>query len=125
EGTVSTLAGLGSNVGIANVTGYVDGNGRAARFAYPWGIAVDSEGNLFVADRGNYVIRRVTPEGDVSTVAGVPQSPGSTDGGASEARFNSLRGLSIGQNGVIHVVDSSDHTLRRITSSGQVSTLAG
>jgi hypothetical protein len=80
-GVVTTLAGLAGSFGSA------DGAGTAARFNGPAGVAVDSAGNVYVADSGNGTIRKVTPTGVVTTLAGLAGSQGSADGTGSDARF--------------------------------------
>jgi sugar lactone lactonase YvrE len=119
SGIVSTLAGS------AFVEGSTDGTGSAARFYYPQGIAVDSSGNIFVADTLNHTIRKVTQGGIVSTFAGMAGAAGSTDGTGNAARFNNPTGISVDSSGFIYVADRLNHTVRRITSAGAVSTLAG
>jgi len=89
DGTVTTIVGLAGN------NGYADGTNSAARFYHPQSLAVDSAGNLYVADTDNYVIRKLTPSGTnwiVSTLAGSAGNPGSGDGIGGAARFNSPRG---------------------------------
>ena len=85
-GVVTTLAGLADNYGSA------DGTGSAARFLGPLGVAVDAGGNVYVADNNNHTIRKITPAGVVSTLAGLAEDPGSTDGAGSAARFSFPQG---------------------------------
>ena len=118
-GVVSTLAGsIGS-------TGSTDGTGSAARFNQPTGVAVDAAGNVYVADQSNHTIRKITPAGVVSTLAGLAGSTGSTDGTGSAARFNRPFGVAVDAAGTVYVADSNNHTIRTITPAGVVSTLAG
>lgn len=119
NGDVSTLAGS------AGVFGFADGTGTAARFNGSGGVAYDSAGNLFVSDWDNHVIRRITPAGEVSTFAGTPGAVGSTDGNGPQARFRNPNGLAIDGADNLYVVDWGNHTLRKITPAGVVSTLAG
>ena len=88
-GVVTTLAGL------AGSTGTRDGTGSAARFYFPCGVAVDSAGNVYVADTGNNTIRKVTPAGVVTTLAGLAGNAGSTDGTGSAARFYCPAGVAV------------------------------
>jgi hypothetical protein len=119
SGVVSTLAGLTGSTGSA------DGTGNAARFFQPAGVAVDSAGNVYVADSGNYTIRKITPCGVVSTLAGLAGGLGSDDGTGSAARFNFPYGVAVDHAGNVYVADTNNHTIRKITPSGVVSTLAG
>jgi CubicO group peptidase (beta-lactamase class C family) len=120
SGRVSTLAGKAGSEGSS------DGTGAAARFGAPNGLALDHLGNLFVADSANGTIRKVTPGGVVTTVAGSADLKGAADGLGSLARFSSgVRGLSIGNDGMLYVGDSWNHAIRRIAPNGLVSTLAG
>src|SRR6185369_17532047 len=93
-GVVTTVAGLAQfdHVGFP-VPGSADGTGSVARFYYPTGVAVDSAGNVYVADHGNNTIRKVTPAGVVTTLAGLAGFAGSVDGTANDARFNNLSGV--------------------------------
>ncbi|HWX21845.1 MAG TPA: LamG-like jellyroll fold domain-containing protein, partial [Candidatus Binatia bacterium] len=118
-GQVSTLAGMPGRSGSA------DGPGNAARFNSPRAVAVDTAGNVLVADWANFTVRKVTPAGVVSTFAGLAGKSGSADGPALLARFNSPRGLAVDNAGNIYVADFHNSTIRRITPSGAVSTLAG
>jgi sugar lactone lactonase YvrE len=119
DGVVSTLAGLASSGGSA------DGTGSVARFNFPAGVAVDGSGNVYVADSDNHTIRKITSGGIVSTLAGLAGSLGSADGTGSAARFNRPNGVAVDGSGTVYVADSSNHTIRKITSGGAVSTLAG
>lgn len=116
---VSALSVL---AGDATAEGTMDGTGSAARFRQPQGIAIDSNGNLFVADRGNFVIRKITPEGVVTTVAGAAGDSNTVNGNAGNARFAGPAALAVNGSGTIYVADLRN--IRAITSAGQVSTLA-
>jgi sugar lactone lactonase YvrE len=118
-GVVGTLAGA------AGVRGSTDGTGAAARFTYPNGVATDSAGNLYVADWGNSTIRKITPAGVVTTLAGTAGVRGSTDGTGAAARFNSPSGVATDSAGNVYVADMYNHTIRKITPAGVVTTLAG
>lgn len=119
DGTASTIAGAAGQEGTA------DGTGSSARFFVPTGVAIDAAGNLYVADSGNYTIRKVTPGGVVTTFAGVGRSPGSTDGTGAAARFREPTGIVADRNGNLFVTDTGNHTIRRITPAGAVTTFAG
>jgi sugar lactone lactonase YvrE len=98
---------------------------NGARFNRPNGVAVDSDGNVFVADTGNHTIRRISPDRRVSTVAGRAGNPGSTDGKGGQARFKEPRGVAVDSQGVIYVADTGNHVIRRISKAGDVTTFAG
>jgi sugar lactone lactonase YvrE len=118
-GVVTTLAGSAGLVGIA------DGTGSAARFDSPWGVATDGGGNIYVGDRANNTIRKITSAGVVTTLAGSTVPFGSADGPGSAARFRSPKGVAIDNGGNVYVADESNHTIRKITTAGVVTTLAG
>lgn len=117
--TVSTLAGM------ASVRGSTDATGTAARFKYPIGVATDIIGNVYVADRGNHVIRKITPEGVVSTFAGTTGKPGSANATGTDASFNFPSSISTDGAGNVYVADTGNHTIRKITPNGVVTTFAG
>ena len=118
-GVVTTIAGS------AGQRGSTDGQGSTARFSSPNGIAVDVSGNLYVADKSNYIIRKITPAGMVTTIAGLAGQRGSTDGAGSAARFSNPYGVAVDTNGNVYVTDNSNDIIRKIDSSGVVTTLAG
>lgn len=118
-GVVSTFAGSPYLLGSA------DGTGSAARFFLPYGLAIDGAGNLYVADGGNHLIRKVSPEGVVSTLAGAANQAGAVNGTGSAARFNNPFGVAVDSAGNVYVADSGNHLIRRITAAGVVTTLAG
>jgi sugar lactone lactonase YvrE len=105
--------------------GSADGAGSVARFHSPAAVAVDHAGNLYVADVQNNTIRKVSPGGVVSTLAGLAGVAGSTDGTGTAARFSSPQGIAVDSSGTLYVADSGNSTIRRITPSGVVTTLAG
>ena len=118
-GDVTTLAGLAGNAGSA------DGTGSAARFFYPQGVAVDGSGNVYVGDMNNCLIRKITPAGDVTTLAGLASSTGSADGTGSAARFYFPMGVAVDGSGNVYVADYNNDLIRKITPAGDVTTLAG
>lgn len=118
DGALVTLAG-GS-------FGFQDGQGSAARFGMIRGLALDPDGNLVLADSFNNAIRRVTPAGLVSTIAGLgPSGWGFVDGLPSVAKFNFPRGVAVDAQGNVYVSDSGNSAIRMISPSGQVTTLLG
>lgn len=114
---VSTLAGSGS-------AGYADGAGAVAQFDHPYGVAVDVSGNLYVADGNNNRIRKITPVGGVSTLAGSGIA-GSVDDTGTAAQFNIPYGTAVDASGNVYVTDFESDLIRKVTSNGVVSTLAG
>jgi hypothetical protein len=118
--TFTTLAGGGG-------FGSPEEPGTAVRFSDPTGVAVDSAGNVYVADSFNHAIRKVTPAGVVTTLAGLAGSYGSADGTGSDARFNGANGMgvTVDSAGNVYVGDTSNHTIRKVTPAGVVTTIAG
>ena len=119
DGTVTTVAGSPAN------RGNTDGMGTAASFSSPSGIALDAGGNLFVADAMNATVRKIAPDGTVSTVAGLAGNRGDTDGAGTAARFNFPSGVAVDAGGVLYVADTYNDTIRTISPAGMVATLAG
>lgn len=118
-GAVTTVAGAPTAAGSA------DGPGNQARFSGPVGIAVASGGTRFVADSGNHTIRRIAPDGQVGTLAGQAGTSGSADGTSGDARFHYPTGLAVDGQGNLLVADTLNHTIRRVSAGGVVTTLAG
>jgi serine/threonine protein kinase/sugar lactone lactonase YvrE len=118
EGTVSLLAGSPGN------PGWKDAKGDNAHFRNPWSLAVDRSGNVYVADKDNSVIRKISPAGDVTTRAGKPRVAGFADGKGDAARLNSPQGIAVDGAGYIYVADTGNQAIRKISLAGDVSTLA-
>jgi DNA-binding beta-propeller fold protein YncE len=116
EGLLTTLAG--------GREGFADGPGPAAAFHTPSALALDGEGNLYVADTGNHRVRKVSKEGEVTTVAGTGAA-GFADGPAASAQFNAPVGVAVDREGNVYVADTYNDRVRLVTKDGQVKTLAG
>src|SRR6266566_2177991 len=106
--------------GSANAT-----DPRAAQFNEPYGVAADTSGNVYVADSANHIIRKIDSNGSVSTLAGQAGNPGSADGTGTAAQFNFPSGVAVDTSGNVYVGDTANETIRKITSAGVVTTLAG
>ena len=123
-GNVTTLAGSGQ-------PGFADGFANEAMFNYPRGIDIDSEGNLYVGDSWNHRIRKITPDGNVTTYAGGGESIGDGSAGAflnaqdTDARFYTPCGVSVDNFGNVYVADALNHRIRKIDTFGNVTTIAG
>ena len=114
---VSTLAGTGGQ-------GSANGTGTAASFRYPYGVAVDASGTVYVADQSNSLIRKITPAGVVSTLAG-SGSAGSANGAGTAASFNQPSGVAVDAAGTVYVADTSNHLIRVINKGCQPRRLHG
>ena len=122
--SVSRL-GVATVAGRAGLPGQTDGPACLAQFNSPMGIAIDSAGNAFVADTGNHAIRKIIPDGNVTTWAGLAGHAGSADGVGQDARFNCPAGIAVDLAGNVYVADQLNSTVRAIAPDGLVSTLAG
>jgi sugar lactone lactonase YvrE len=118
-GVVSTFAGQ------QGVTGATNATGTAASFNYPNSVAVDSSGNIYIADEYNQLIREITPGGVVSTLAGQAGVTGATNATGTAATFNYPQGIAVDSSGNVYVGDTNNFLIRKITPGGVVSTLAG
>jgi len=116
-GVVTTLAGSGA-------PGSANGNGRAASFFCPSGVATDASGNIYVADNNNNLIRKISPSGVVTTLAG-SGAAGSANGIGIAASFNQPGSVSTDASGNVYVADANNNQIRKITPAGVVTTLAG
>jgi streptogramin lyase len=116
-GNVTTLAGSGAS-------GSSNGTGTSAQFSEPRGSAVDTDGNVFIAEVSNHLIRKITPAGVVTTFAG-STTPGSANGTGGAAHFANPQDIAIDQNNNLYVADYSNHCIRKITPGAVVTTLAG
>jgi streptogramin lyase len=118
-GYVSTMAGLAMHFGIE------DGTGKLARFKNLRGITIDKIGNLYVADADSHAIRKITPDGNVSTLAGASNVYGNIDGMGASARFIEPYGLAVDAAGNVYVADAASQTIRKVTQAGVATTVAG
>jgi len=117
SGNVTTLAGLVGN------SGYVDNTGVSAQFNNPWGICVDANGNVFVTERDGRVIRKITPTGVVTTLAGSWQRYSNTDGVGQNAGFGTPGQITVDTSGSLYLADWSWGYIRKISQSGSVTTV--
>lgn len=127
ELTAPTFTYLLSDINVSTIAGSTPGienlNGIDAKFNIPFDIAVDSNGNIFVADSGNHLIRKIAPNGDVTNLAG--STTGFNDGNGATAQFNNPRGVTVDNQNNIYVVDSGNNSIRKISPTGLVTTFAG
>lgn len=117
QGVVSTFAGSSS-------AGYADGAGTAAQFNKPYGLAIDKDSNIYVSDKGNHRIRKITPQGAVSTIIG-SGTAGLVNAAGTAAQFNSPSAIALDGNGNLFVVDTLNHCIRKVSPQGIVTTVAG
>ena len=115
----------GTIAGLAGSPGSADGVGAAAKFMGARGVATDALGNVYVADTGNHTIRKVSTSGQVTTIAGTAGQAGTANGLGAVARFRGPWALAVGADGVVYVADTENHAIRKISSSGEVTILAG
>jgi uncharacterized protein (TIGR03437 family) len=121
DGTISLVAGTGD----AGFSGD-GGPARQARLSAPSGLAFDTHGNLYIADRGNSAIRKVSPDGNIQTVAGNGSAGFSGDGGpAISARLGSPDGVAVDSSGNVYIADTANHRIRKVTTDGTIQTIAG
>lgn len=117
-GVISTLAGTGN-------AGAINGIGKLASFNRPSGVAVDGSGNIFVADAGNNLVRKITPDGTVSTLAGTVAAVDTSNTVTSQPLFSSPSGVAVDASGNVYVADAGNNRICVISPSGVTRTLAG
>jgi DNA-binding beta-propeller fold protein YncE len=121
DGTITTIAGNG----IPSFLGD-GGPATAANLQYPTGVALDHDGNVFIADAANHRIRRIDPDGTITTVAGTGAAGFAGDGGpATEARLHKPTGVAVSRKGELFIADEYNHRIRRVGSHGRISTVVG
>ncbi len=119
DGIVTTLAGKASNMG-----GYADGTGSEAQFNAPVGLAVDANNNVYVAEFGGHRIRKITPTGVVSTIAG-NGTPGFVQGTGTVAQFNKPAGVAVDKDGTLLIADVGNNCIRKVSPTREVTLFAG
>jgi streptogramin lyase len=108
---------------VGSILGDLNGTGTAARFNFPSGITIDASGNLYVCDQGNHKIKKITPAGVVTTIAGSTQ--GFVDANGPNAKFSTPIGIAVDATGNLFVCDNANEKIRKITPTGDVSTFVG
>lgn len=121
---ITTAGDVGTFAGTAGITGSDNAPGAAASFSYPYSIAADSAGTIYVADNGNNIIRKITSSGVVSTLAGTAGVIGSANANGASASFNSPTGIAVDSAGNVYVADTQNNTVRKISPTGDVTTPA-
>jgi sugar lactone lactonase YvrE len=118
DGSTSTVAGTSHS-------GFKDGKGDQALMKFPIGIELAPDGSIYIADHENHAIRKVSPDGMLTTVAGHPERPGLVDGDLATARFKRPYGVKFDQLGTLWICDTENGVIRKVSREGQVSTFAG
>ena len=122
DGVIHTVAGAGEDEGFSGD----GGPATSARLMHPLGMAVDGSGNLYIADRGNERIRKVTKAGLISTVAGTGTPGFGGDGGpATAAQLRSPWGVAVNRSGDLFIADTGNHRVRKVTPDGVITTVGG
>ena len=124
SGNVTPTGSIVSTFAGNSVAAYADGLGDAAQFNQPFGNTMDSQGNMYVSDLLNQCIRKITPDGTVTTVAGIPGVAGYADGAAASAQFMYPAGLAFDAAGNLYICDAGNNALRMLSPSGIVSTIS-
>lgn len=125
NGLIRKLADAQVTTFAGSTPGYADGKLREAKFYMPSYLNFDEKGNIFIADKHNHCIRKITPDGMVTTFAGTPTQNGYRDGEASQAMFNQPCNIQIDKLGNLYVNDLWNHCIRLVYPDGYVTTLAG
>ena len=121
DGTITTVAGTGTKGSLGD-----GGPAAQAQLNDPHGVAVDAKGNLYIADTGNHRIRRVGPDGIITTFAGRVAAGFSGDGGpAVQAQLNGPTGVAVDAQGTLYIADTGNHRIRRVGPDGIITTFAG
>src|SRR5665647_1823082 len=124
-GQIAPYYGYTNLAGLAGSSGSTDGTNTGARFYAPYGLGVDAGHNVYVAEYGNHTLRKITPGGVVTTLAGLAGSSGSADGTNGAARFNGPMSATVDSAGNVFVSDTFNGVIRKVTPAGVVTTLAG
>lgn len=119
DGMVSILAGKDTALGVA------DGICGEARFNRPHGIAVDNQLNVYVIECKSFTVRKITPDGNVKTLAGIPGVRGFKDGNCAEATFSMPEDIAVNSKGYLYIADTYNFIIREISPDGKVKTIAG
>ena len=125
DGTITTVAGMGSN-GFGGGYSGDDGPATAAQLHWPYDVAVDDAGAVYIADELNHRVRAVAPDGTITTFAGTGTSGSSGDGGpATEAQLHQPFGVAVASDGTVYITDLLNHNMRAVAPDGTITTIAG
>ncbi|MEV0262987.1 RICIN domain-containing protein [Streptomyces sp. NPDC050617] len=121
DGKITTAAGTG-----AKGPGGDGGPATKAQLSYPWGVAVDGAGDLYIADAGNCRVRKVTADGKITTIAGTGAKGSDGDGGpATKAQLSDGMAVVVDSTGTLYISDHRNHRVRKVTTDGKITTIAG